>query len=79
MAMFSAKPMPTNPPVATVSPSLMQATAFTALMILLRRCGIAGTEAERDAALGMASPMTEGLTDPYGSNGANLENDHICH
>jgi hypothetical protein len=54
----------------------MQATAFTALMILLRRWGIAGTWAERGAALGMASPMTVVLTDPWSSNDANFLNDH---
>src|SRR5664279_1742623 len=32
--MFSAKPMPTNPPVATVSPSRISATASRALTIL---------------------------------------------
>ena len=33
MAMFSAKPMPTKPPVATVSPSRIRRTASSALTI----------------------------------------------
>src|ERR1035437_6079025 len=46
-AMFSAKPIPTNPPVATVSPSRINRTASAGLTILLRlpACGgVAGSD-----------------------------------
>src|SRR6185295_3244998 len=57
MAISSAKPMPTKPPVAIVSPSRMRLAASSALTIFPLSSALTGTGVSRTASTDMSPPQ----------------------